>query len=76
MVESGDREVETRMVIDAVLDEFNEDHRRVIDLHVFGGLPAKDVCARMEGMTPDNVAQICSRFRKRLRTRLDLEEIE
>ena len=43
----------------------------MIELHVFGALPASEVCDRIEGMSEDNVAQIASRFRAKLRARLD-----
>ena len=54
-----------------MLETFNEKHRLVIELHVFGGLTAGEVCDRIEGMSEDNVAQIASRFRAKLRARLD-----
>jgi RNA polymerase sigma factor (sigma-70 family) len=63
--------VELRMVIDEVIETFNEKHGQVIELHVFGGLPAAQVSERIEGMSEDNVAQIASRFRAKLRQRLD-----
>jgi RNA polymerase sigma factor (sigma-70 family) len=63
--------VELRIVVEEVLETFNETHRSVIELHVFGALTAAEVCDRIEGMTVDNVAQIASRFRAKLRTRLD-----
>ena len=55
------------MIVDEVLDTFNEKHRLVIELHVFSGLTAGEVCDRIEGMSEDNVAQIASRFRAKLR---------
>ena len=70
-VDSEAGAVELRMVIEEVLETFNEKHRQVIDLHVFGALPASEVCDRIEGMSEDNVAQIASRFRAKLRARLD-----
>jgi RNA polymerase sigma factor (sigma-70 family) len=63
--------VELRLIVEEVLETFNEKHRLVIDLHVFGGLTANEVCDRIEGMSVDNVAQIASRFRAKLRARLD-----
>jgi RNA polymerase sigma factor (sigma-70 family) len=69
--ESPTGEVEARIVIEEVIETFNEKHRRVIELHVFGALPAAEVCARIEGMSADNVAKISSRFRARVRERLD-----
>jgi RNA polymerase sigma factor (sigma-70 family) len=63
--------VELRIVVEEVLDTFNDKHRLVIELHVFAGLTAAEVCERMDGMSEDNVAQIASRFRARLRARLE-----
>lgn len=63
--------VELRIIIDEVIDAFNQHHRQVIELHVFLGLTAAQVCERIEGMSEDNVAQIASRFRAKLRQRLD-----
>ena len=65
--------VELRIIVEEVLETFNEKHRLVIELHVFGRLTAAEVCDRMEGMTEDNVAQIASRFRAKLRDRLEPE---
>jgi RNA polymerase sigma factor (sigma-70 family) len=70
-VDSEAGAVELRMIIEEVLQTFNEKHRQVIELHVFGALPASEVCDRIEGMSEDNVAQIASRFRAKLRARLD-----
>jgi RNA polymerase sigma factor (sigma-70 family) len=66
-------EVELRIIIDEVMAELSDTHRQVIELHVFDGLIAREVCDRIDGMTEDNVAQIASRFRAKLRTRLDPE---
>ncbi len=63
--------VELRIIVEEVLETFNEKHRVVIELHVFGGLTAGEVCDRIEGMSVDNVAQIASRFRAKLRDRLN-----
>jgi RNA polymerase sigma factor (sigma-70 family) len=63
--------VELRILVDQVIAEFNPTHQRVIELHVFSALPASQVCDRIDGMSKDNVAQIASRFRARLRDRLD-----
>jgi DNA-directed RNA polymerase specialized sigma24 family protein len=59
------------MIVEEVLATFNEKHTMVIELHVFGARTAGEVCDRIEGMTEDNVAQIASRFRAKLRKRLD-----
>ena len=65
--------VELRIIVEEVLETFNEKHRLVVELQVFGGLTAGEVCDRIEGMSVDNVAQIASRFRAKLRARLDPE---
>lgn len=71
MVDGEAGAVELRIIVDEVLGTFNERHRAVVELHVFGGLPAAEVCGRIDGMSEDNVAQIASRFRAKLRARLD-----
>lgn len=71
VTESEAGAVELRIVVEEVLETFNEKHRLVIDLHVFSGLTAPQVCDRIEGMSVDNVAQIASRFRAKLRARLE-----
>jgi RNA polymerase sigma factor (sigma-70 family) len=63
--------VELRIVVEEVLESFNGKHRLVIELHVFAALTAGEVCDRIEGMSADNVAQVASRFRAKLRARLD-----
>jgi RNA polymerase sigma factor (sigma-70 family) len=63
--------VELRLVVEQVLASFNPIHVEVVDLHVFGGYTAREVCARIDGMSEDNVAQIASRFRARLRECLE-----
>lgn len=70
-LESEAGAVELRIIVEEVVDTFNEKHRQVIELHVFQGLTAGEVCAKIKGMSEDNVAQIASRFRARLRARLD-----
>jgi RNA polymerase sigma factor (sigma-70 family) len=71
LVEGEAGAVELRIIVEEVLGSFNERHRAVIELHVFGGLTAAEVCGRIDGMSGDNVAQIASRFRAKLRARLD-----
>jgi RNA polymerase sigma factor (sigma-70 family) len=66
-------EVELRIVMDEVMDELSDKHRQVIELQVFEGLTAREVCDGIDGMTEDNVAQIASRSRAKLRRRLDPE---
>jgi RNA polymerase sigma factor (sigma-70 family) len=62
--------VEFQMVVDDVMAKLSDSHREVIELHVFEDIPATEVCGRIDGMSADNVAQIASRFRKRLREAL------
>ena len=76
VVDSEAGAVELRIIVEEVLETFNEKHRLVIELHVFGGLTAGEVCDRIEGMSEDNVAQIASRFRAKLRARLDPTETD
>ena len=63
--------IELQMIIDAVMAQLSPEHRSVVELHVFEGLPAAEVGKRLDGMTADNVAQVASRFRKRLRDALE-----
>ena len=69
-VESEAGAVELQIIVDESLAKLSEAHRQVVLLHIFEGVPAGEVCQRVEGMTPDNVAQVVSRFRKLLRTTL------
>jgi RNA polymerase sigma factor (sigma-70 family) len=70
-VDSEAGAVEVRMVAEEVLHEFNPTHQKVIELYVFLGFSAREVCDKISGMTEDNVAQIGSRYRAALRQRLD-----
>lgn len=70
-LESEAGAVELRIIVEEVLQTFNEKHRLVIELYVFQGFTAAEVCGRIKGMSEDNVAQIASRFRAKLRARLD-----
>ncbi len=63
--------VGTEQLVKRALDELNETHRQVVELHVFDDLDAKTVADQVDDMTADNVAQIASRFRKRVRDLLD-----
>lgn len=63
--------VELRIIIEELMSELSGKHRRVIELHVLGAMSAAEVCDRIDRMSPDNVAQIASRFRAKLRARLD-----
>jgi RNA polymerase sigma factor (sigma-70 family) len=70
-VDSATGLVELQMLIADLMLELNDRHRQVVDLHVFGDLTAREVCDRIDGVSPDNVAQIASRFRHNLRSRLN-----
>lgn len=63
--------VELRLILAEIMAELSPPHRQVIELHVLDGLPAVETCDQIDGMSPDNVAQIASRFRKRLREILE-----
>ena len=63
--------VETQLVIESVLGELRDDHRRVIEIIVFQARSADEACAEVDGMTPDNAYQIVRRFRQRLRAALE-----
>jgi RNA polymerase sigma-70 factor (ECF subfamily) len=62
--------VEAQIVIKEVLATLSDEHREAIELHVLEDIPAKEVAARL-GLSEDNVAQIASRFRKKLRVALE-----
>lgn len=72
-IESEAGAVELQMVISEVFATFSNTHRQVIQLHVFDGLTAAETCGRIDGMSENNVAQIATRFRLRLRTELETE---
>ena len=63
--------VETQIVIESVLGELRDDHRRVVEIIVFQARSADEACAEVDGMTPDNAYQIVRRFRQRLRAALE-----
>lgn len=63
--------VELQLIVEEIVAGLSPQHRRVIELHVLDGHSAVETCERMDGMSPDNVAQIASRFRKRLRDTLE-----
>jgi len=66
--------VELQLILDGIVAELSPAHRQVIELHVLDGLSAAETCERIDGMSPDNVAQIASRFRRRLRDVLEEAE--
>jgi RNA polymerase sigma-70 factor, ECF subfamily len=63
--------VELQLLLAEIMAELTPSHREVIELHVLEGVPAAETAARIDGMKADNVAQIASRFRKRLREVLE-----
>ena len=67
--------VETQLVIEGVLGELRDDHRRVVEIIVFQARSADEACAEVDGMTPDNAYQIVRRFRKRLRAALEGDNV-
>ena len=66
--------VELHLIIEELVAELSPPHRQVIEIHVFEGVPAAETCERVDGMSPDNVAKIASRFRQRLRQTLEEAE--
>jgi RNA polymerase sigma factor (sigma-70 family) len=70
-VAADDGAVEVRDAIDRVMAALNADHRRVIEIVVFEGRPARDAATEVRGMSEANVHQIASRFRAALRRELD-----
>ena len=54
--------VELHLIIEELVAELSPAHRQVVELHVFEGVPAAETCERVDGMSPDNVAKIASRF--------------
>jgi DNA-directed RNA polymerase specialized sigma24 family protein len=64
--------VDVRDAIERALAEIErEDHRRVIEEAIFNDRPSAEVAAEIDGMTPANVDQIKSRFRRRVRELLE-----
>jgi len=70
---SADGLVETQDAIERVLAQLSEAHRAVVLRHVLDGVPAREVAVQL-GVGEDNVAQIASRFRRRLRAALGEDE--
>ena len=73
-VDGGYGNSELQAIVDAVTATLKDQHKEVIRLHIFGGLTAREVCARLPKMSEDNVAQIASRFRLRMRKMLQEAE--
>jgi RNA polymerase sigma factor (sigma-70 family) len=63
--------VEVQMILEQLLAEMRDDHRRVVEIVVLEDRSAAEACAEVPGMTADNAYQIVRRFRTELRRRLD-----
>ena len=68
--EGGYGEAEVGQLVDAVLAARSPEHRRVIDMLVWGGYSAREAAAET-GLSEDNCYQIVRRFRVDLRAALD-----
>jgi len=62
--------VDAQKAIDTAYQELNAEHQRVIDLYVFDDRPAAEA-AQETGASEQNVHQIASRYRRRVRELLD-----
>ncbi len=62
--------IDAQQAIDTAMGEMSDVHAKAIDLNVFDDLPAGEVAARL-GLSEQNVHQIKSRFKKRVRELLD-----
>lgn len=62
--------IDAQRAIDTAIEELSEVHAEAVDLNVFEDLPAGEVAARL-GLSEQNVHQIKSRFKKRVRELLD-----
>lgn len=65
--------IATRDVVERVIASLSDEHARVVERHVLDGVPARDVAGEL-GIGAGNVAQIASRFRRRLREHLQTSE--
>jgi len=64
--------VDVQAVIDQALDELGSSHRAAVELYVFGSRPAAETAEELgNGLTENNVHQIATRFRARVRELLD-----
>jgi RNA polymerase sigma factor (sigma-70 family) len=64
--------VDVQALIDQALGELSDLHRRVVELHVFNGIGAKETAGALRGgMSENNVHKIASRFRSRMRELLE-----
>lgn len=63
--------VEVRDAIERAMVTLRADHRRVVDIIVFGGGSAADAAEAVPGVTEANAHQIVSRFRRALRSQLE-----
>lgn len=63
--------VEVRDAIERVMSTLRADHRRVVDIIVFGDGTAADAVNEVPGISEANAHQIVSRFRRALRGELE-----
>jgi RNA polymerase sigma factor (sigma-70 family) len=70
--EGGYGEAEVQQLIDSLMAARSEEHRRVIDMLVWGGYSGRET-AEATGLGEDNCYQIVRRFRVELRAALDTE---
>jgi RNA polymerase sigma factor (sigma-70 family) len=67
---SAEGVVEIRDAIERVMSRLREDHRRVIEILVFGDGSAADAARKVPGISEQNAHQIAWRFRQALRGEL------
>lgn len=70
--EGGFGEAEAQQIVDSVMAGRPDEHRRAIDMLVFGGCSAREAAAAT-GLSEDNCYQVVRRFRVDLRAALDTE---
>ena len=64
--------VDVQAVIDQALDELGASHRATVELYLFGSRTAAEAATELgNGLTENNVHQIATRFRARVRELLD-----
>ncbi len=64
--------VDVQAVIDQALDELGASHRATVELYLFGSRTAAEAATELgNGLTENNVHQIATRFRSRVRELLD-----
>jgi RNA polymerase sigma factor (sigma-70 family) len=68
---SEEGEVEVRDAIGRVMGRLRDDHRRVVDIVVFGDGTAAEAARAVTGISEANAHQIVFRFRRALRAELE-----